>query len=123
MKTAYILCLAIAVLAAGCGGNAPTNAPANSSVQTNAAPSGGSLVTAPVDYLGAVAKAQQNSVKTVDVAAVSQAIRQFQVEQGRLPKDLEELVQEKYLPRIPPTPFGTKFVYDPATGEAKVVKL
>jgi hypothetical protein len=53
---------------------------------------------------------------------VNQAIRLFQVEQGRWPKDLDELVQEKYLARIPATPYGTKLVYDPATGEAKVVK-
>lgn len=111
----------------GCGdgsGNTSTGAasPAPESPQTNAGSGEGGFVTAPVDYLGAVAKQQQAAVKTIDVAAVSQAIKLFQTEQGRLPKDLDELVQEKYLPRIPATPYGTKLVYDATTGEVKVVK-
>ena len=80
------------------------------------------MLTAPVDYLSSITKAEQSAIKTIDVSAVSQAIRQFQVEQGRFPNDLNELVQDKYLPRIPPTPYGTKLAYDSATGEVKVVK-
>ena len=38
------------------------------------------------------------------------------------PKDLNELVTEKYLPRLPEPPYGMKFVYDANTGQAKVVQ-
>jgi hypothetical protein len=37
-----------------------------------------------------------------------------------MPKDLNELVP-KYLKSIPAPPPGTKFDYNPATGEVKVV--
>jgi hypothetical protein len=32
------------------------------------------------------------------------------------------LVQQKYIPKLPDTPFGTKLVYDAADGTVKVVK-
>jgi hypothetical protein len=121
MKTSLCLALLVFGLVAGCGdssGNAPKNPPP----PTNATSSGGSVVTAPVDYLGAIANQKKSMEKTVDVTVVNQAIQQFHVELGRLPKDLDELVQEKYLARIPPAPYGTQLLYDPATGQAKVVK-
>jgi hypothetical protein len=121
MRIASFLALGVLAFGAGCGGNGAGDGSTNSVPNTNASSSGGSVLTAPVDYLGAIARAQQSAVKSVGIANVNQAIKQFQTELGRLPKDLNELVQEKYLPRIPPTPYGTKLVYDPATGEAKVV--
>jgi hypothetical protein len=117
MKTSGCFCFAVLTMATGCGdgSNKPTQ-------PTNAAASGGSALSAPVDYLGAMGKAQQSAVKTIDTASLNQAIEMFQVDKGRLPKDLNELVQEKYVPRIPETPFGTRLDYDPKTGEIKVVK-
>src|SRR5689334_547072 len=116
MKTHFLFSLALAAYLVGCGeksGKADASA-------TNA--TGGSIVSAPTDYLKAAAKAQQDSVKTVDTASLDKAISMFNVDKGRYPKDLNELVQEKYIPKIPPTPFGTKLSYDPNTGGIGVVK-
>ena len=60
--------------------------------------------------------------KTVDTASLDKAISMFNVDKGRYPKDLNELVQEKYIPKIPPTPFGTKLSYDANSGRIEVVK-
>jgi hypothetical protein len=117
MKTSWCFSLTVLTMATGCGDH--SNKPAQ---PTNAATSGGSVLTAPVDYLGAMGNAQQSAVKTIDTASLKQAIQMFQVDKGRLPKELNELVQEKYLPRIPETPSGTRLDYDPNTGEIKVVK-
>lgn len=106
-----------ALVLAGCGDKS-----GNSSASTNSASSGGSLVTAPVDYLGAVAKAQQSAVKTVDTTSLNQAIQLFNVEKGRNPKDLNELVEQKFIPQIPAAPYGTKLVYDSGSGKVTVVK-
>jgi len=84
--------------------------------------SGGSVLTAPVDYLRAAGKAQQSAVKTVDTASLNQAIQLFNVEKGRNPKDLDELVREKFIPQIPAAPYGTKLVYDAGAGKVSVVK-
>jgi len=84
--------------------------------------SSGSVLTAPVDYLRAAGKAQQSAVKTVDTASLNQAIQLFNVEKGRNPKDLDELVREKFIPQIPAAPYGTKLVYDAGAGKVSVVK-
>lgn len=84
-------------------------------------PAGQNPITAPVDYLGAAAKAKKYSEKTIDIVNLKRAIQEFQAGEGRLPKDLNELVTEKYLNSIPQPPPGLKIVYDPKTGEVKIV--
>ena len=78
-------------------------------------------MTAPVDYLGSVGNAKQKAVKTVDVASLTQAVQMFQVSEGRLPKDLNELIATKYITKIPEAPYGQKIVYNPANGQVTVV--
>lgn len=111
MKTLLLFPVAGCLLLAGCGDGGGGSSGASS----------GNPVTAPVDYLGAVGQAQQKAVKTVDLSALNQAIKMFQVEEERLPKDLNELVEKKYLARIPEAPYGKKIVYEPGSGLVKVV--
>lgn len=111
------LLLLAAIFSAGCGDKkAPGGAES-----TNAS-SSGSPLTAPVDYLGAVGKAQQTAIKTIDTAQINHAIEMYRVEQGKNPPTLQDLVAEKYLSRLPDLPFGMKYSYDPATGIVKAVK-
>ena len=86
------------------------------------ATSAGNPITAPVDYLGTVAKGQQKAIKTLDGVSLDSAIRTFFEQESRYPKDLNELVTSGVLPKLPAPPAGMKFDYDPATGRAKVVK-
>lgn len=116
MKTTFCLCAIVALLLAGCGQD--SNRPAGSA--TNAAGSSGGVLTAPVDYLRAAGNAQKSAIKTVDTASLNKAIQMFNVEKGRNPKDLNELVQEKFYPQIPPAPAGMKLVYDSASGTVSV---
>ena len=106
--------LAAGLLLAGCGKD-----DSRSRTQTNASSSGNPL-TAPVDYLGAAARAKQSASKTVLGAGLDQAIKLFYAETGRFPKDLKELTPQ-YLSNIPPPPVGMKYDYDPNTGAVKVV--
>lgn len=117
-------------LAAGCGkpkastppGGGSTNTAAAASAATNQPNySSGNPLTAPVDYLGAVGAAQKRAVKTIDLTSLTQAIQLFQSMEGRLPKDLNELVAERYIGKIPDAPYGSKIVYDAKTGQVKVV--
>ena len=121
MKTFSFLLLSLAagLLLAGCGDN-------NSSKQaqaTNATPNynTGNPITAPVDYLGAVAQAKKYSEKQIDLAYLNEAIQQFNAAEGRCPKDLNELMPN-YIGKIPQAPYGSKIVYDAASGTVKVVK-
>ena len=108
-------CAVLTVAAVGCGDS--SSGPGQ---QTNAA-SAGNPVTAPVDYLGAVGNAKQRAVKTIDVTSLTQAIQMFQVSEGRFPKDLNELVTQKYIAKIPDAPYGQKIVYNPANGQVNLV--
>src|SRR5262245_35920836 len=117
MRISALLLLLATLALVGCGDQS-----SKSGQSTNAATSGGNPVTAPVDYLGAITKGEQAAVKTVDVTSISKAIDLFQADKGRYPKDLNELVQEKYLPRIPEAPYGWKLDYNPTTGQIKAVK-
>jgi hypothetical protein len=117
MKSLPVLLLVSAFFLAGCG-DKKSNPPA----ATNAASSGSSVLTAPVDYLDAVARSKITAEKTVDTVSLNNAIQMFSVEHGRNPKSLDELVTEKVIPRLPAAPYGMKIVYDAKTGTVQVVK-
>lgn len=116
MKTPLLVCFGVLALGTGCGKSGSTDAQS----QTNAS---SSPLTAPVDYLGALGQGKQYAEKTVDTVTINRDIQMFQEEEGRLPKDLNELVEKKYLPRIPQAPYGTKLVYDATNGVVKVVRI
>src|SRR5206468_11882641 len=117
MKKALLFLLLGGLALSGCG-KKEAKSTASSTNENNAT---GNQLTAPVDYLGAVAKAKKSAEKTVETVSLNQAIQQFSVAEGRYPKDLNELVTEKYLPKLPEPPYGMKIVYDAAKGEVKVV--
>jgi hypothetical protein len=111
------VCIGI-VLAAGlaaCGQK--ETAPSNS-----AAESSGNPLTAPVDYLGSISKAKQSMEARLDTVALRQAIQMFQAQEGRFPRDLNELVAKQYLRSVPPAPAGSRLSYNAANGEVRVVK-
>ena len=116
MKRSFCLSLAASVVLVGCGES--SNQPGQA---TNATASGSSPLSAPADYVGALGKAQQTAVKTVDTTSLNQAIQMFNVDQGRNPKDLNELVEKKFIPKLPEAPRGMKLDYDAAAGKVKVV--
>jgi hypothetical protein len=116
MKTTFCVCIAASLFLVGCGEKSDKPAAGT----TNA--SSGSPLTAPVDYLKAVGKAENTAIKTVDTTSLNQAVQLFNVDHGRNPKDLNELVEQKYIPQIPPAPFGEKLVYDANSGKVTTVK-
>ena|SRR5690349_4269639 len=114
MKAILAASLLTSVLLAGCGDSGSKSPKATNDTSS-------SVITAPVDYLGALDKGQQQAIKTIDVASINQAIQMFQVQEDWLPKSLEEMVQMKYLPSVPKAPRGKKIVYDANTGTIKLV--
>lgn len=72
-------------------------------------------------YLGETVERQKAAVKTVDLAMFNTAIQTFQVNEGRNPKDLNELVEKKCLAKLPPPPAGMKFEYNPTNATVAIV--
>lgn len=108
MKTSLLLSASLVLVLAGCGKSSDDSATVSP--------------TAPVDYLKSAADSKHSADKTVDAAALSKAVDMFNVQEGRFPKDLDELVAKKYIPQIPTPPVGSKIEYDAKTGAVKVMK-
>ncbi len=73
-------------------------------------------------YFGAIARAKQNSEKTIDTVGIQKAIQEFNIQEGRNPADLNELVTNNYLKSIPTPPYGMKIEYDAGRGLVKIVQ-
>jgi len=114
MKLLPTLPLMAGLLLAGCQ-KEPDSKPAPSST------SGGNPATAPADYLGAAANAHKTATTKVASTGLDQTIKLFYAQEGRFPKDLNELVRPEYLNAIPPPPAGMKYDYNPQSGQIKVV--
>jgi hypothetical protein len=114
MRTEALVLVALFTLATSCGKKeaAKANLTNNSS---------GNPITAPVDYLGAVAKGKKFAEKQVDLAQLKQSIQFFQANEDRFPKSLDEMISKHYLGEIPKAPYGMQIIYDPATGNVKIV--
>jgi PBP1b-binding outer membrane lipoprotein LpoB len=125
MKAFFLILVAAGLLLSGCGNNnsGSHTQGTNTSQTTNAERryDTGNPITAPVDYIGAVGQAQKYAVKQIDLAYLNQAIQLFNTQEGRLPKDLNELVPN-YVGKIPEAPYGSKIVYDASSGTVTVVK-
>ncbi|HXT10258.1 MAG TPA: hypothetical protein VN873_01755 [Candidatus Angelobacter sp.] len=118
MKRIVLLPAVALIIATGCGqsNSSQTGGSTNAAANDTANP-----IQAGAQYVGALGRAKQAAGKTVDIASVNQAIGLFQVDKGRFPNSLDELVQTGYLKKLPDVPYGMKLDYDPATGQAKVV--
>jgi hypothetical protein len=114
MKCLILLIACLTVLA-GCG-KSDTGTEAKNTNDSS------SPLTAPSDYLGALHKGQVAAEKVADTASITKAIQLFAIENGRNPKDLNELVEEKFLPAIPKPPYGMTYQYDANSGKVTVVK-
>lgn len=82
----------------------------------------GNALAAPANYLSAAGRAEQSMEKSIDTVAINNAVQLFQVQEGRNPKTLNELVEKKYLGKLPTPPFGTKLQYNKDDGKVTVVK-
>ncbi len=108
--------MAMAAVLAGCGDD-------NSKTSSNTAPPPVATNTPySLNYLGTLAAADKQAVKTVDVASLNKALSEFNVQEGRFPKTLAELVPS-YIAHVPEAPVGYKLNYDATAGEVTVTKV
>lgn len=113
MKTIFRAAAVVLCLMTGCSKQEEPAASGESSTS-------GNPLTAPADYLGAINQAQKTAVRQVDLASLNKAIQLFDVQEGRLPTNLTELVTKRYLPVVPEPPAGSELTYDPETGEVEI---
>jgi len=92
----------------GCGdSNSNSSAPAqNTSAANNSNP-----VKQPIDY----------AEKKAGLAALSQAVQQYNVQEGHYPQNLQALTPN-YIAKIPDAPTGYKWNYDANAGTVTLVQ-
>ena len=122
MKTSFLVLIVTGMLLTGCGKNksSPNLQGTNTSQTTNTTDSAHPAPSS-VDYLGTLMRADKSAVKTIDVSYLNEAVQLFNTQEGRLPKDLNELTPN-YVAKIPDAPYGYKIVYDATSGAVTVVK-
>ena len=118
MMKYFSLILAIFFLT-GCG-NSEEKPSAESKEAAAQVPEEGNPLTAPVDYLGAVNKANKFANKSIELAQVNKAMQEFKITEGRNPKDLAELVESGFLAQEPKAPYGMEVKYDVQTGKVTI---
>ncbi|MBW8863575.1 MAG: hypothetical protein JF609_01370 [Verrucomicrobia bacterium] len=107
MKMLHLLLAAVTgtLLLAGCGESSSTPTPTNPADVTN----------------NTLVNSKRTADKTIDVSFINQAIQLYNVQEGHLPKTLDDLVP-KYVAKIPDAPLGYKLSYDAVKGEVSVVR-
>jgi hypothetical protein len=81
----------------------------------------GNPAMAPLDYLAAQGKAKKFAERTISAAELTSAIQKFNAMEDRYPRDLNELVQQRYLQAAPAAPAGRHWDYNPQTGAIRLV--
>jgi hypothetical protein len=95
--------------------NAPAKAPGGDS---------GSQATGPLaDYAKGLSNSEKKAAEVTGTIAIGQAVQQYNIIEGRFPRTLDELVESRYLPKLPVAPRGKRYVYNPQSGEVTVVAL
>ncbi len=59
----------------------------------------------------------------IDLAGLTEAVREYAKWKMRVPKSLDELVASQYLTNIPAPPAGQKYAIDPNTLEVTLISL
>jgi outer membrane PBP1 activator LpoA protein len=108
----FLTSIAAAAVLAGCGDKSGSSPQGANSVNT--------ATNGFEGYVNSLGQAQKSADKTIDVSYLNQAVQQFNVQEGRYPKTLEELTPS-YVAKIPEVPVGYKLDYDATKGEVKVV--
>ena len=114
MKTLRPLAASFLVFVCGCGGSEKSQSSAAHQPEMSENP-----IEAPAEYIGVLGKAEQQAVRTADLATLTKAIQIFEAQEDRYPRDLKELVEKEYLAKLPVLPPGTVFSYDPKTGAVR----
>ena len=106
------------VVFAGCSADKPE--PVTDEAAEKTEEIGSNPLLAPVEYLGATARAKTSSQAKIALAPIQQAIQMYQVENGSFPPNLNALVQGGQIRALPTLPQGSTYQYNPSTGAVTV---
>jgi hypothetical protein len=116
MKALFLITFAAGAILSlsGCGdgsstGSSSSSAPAQN--QNSAAANNSNPIKQPIIY----------AQKKADLAALTEAVRQYNVQEGHYPQTLQDLTPN-YIARVPVAPDGYKWNYDASSGSVTLVQ-
>jgi hypothetical protein len=75
------------------------------------------------EYGRNLVNAEKTAKQVTGLVTLEQAVRQFEVVEGRFPRNLDELIAGRYLGKLPNPPHGKRFAYDAKTGKVNMESL
>jgi hypothetical protein len=78
------------------------------------------ITNAPAKYGEVMGRALKKAESMDNVLYLKNKINTFHIQKGRYPANLQELVDEQLIDKIPEPPKGMKYDYDPSTGSLNV---
>lgn len=75
------------------------------------------------EYGKNLSNAEKNAAQVTGLTTLTQAVKQFEVMEGRFPRNLDELIVGRYFAKLPVPPRGKRFVYDAKTGKVDVESM
>src|ERR1051325_127035 len=108
MKTWFVFPLALTIFVLGCGksdqsqsNGASTNQPGVVAAAVNVATNQQTAGKEIEKYGHTMAQARGKATIQTDLLSVDHAVQAFYADRGEFPKNLDELITEKFLPRLP----------------------
>jgi hypothetical protein len=80
------------------------------------------IASPPSGHPESAMKNQKRSPTAADINSMNKAVESFYVQEGRFPNDLLELVEKKYVRRMPPLPDTATWDYDTNSGVVSIRK-
>ncbi len=78
------------------------------------------ILNAPEKYTGVMGKTLKKTKAMDSLLYLKNKINTFQIQEGRYPASLNELVEKKYIEKLPVPPEEMVFTYDSSTGKVDV---
>ncbi|MBK8476024.1 MAG: hypothetical protein IPL39_06830 [Opitutaceae bacterium] len=75
------------------------------------------------EYGKNLSNAEKTAAQVTGLTTLTQAVKQFEVMEGRYPRNLDELIVGRYFAKLPVPPRGKRFLYDAKTGKVDVESL
>jgi len=78
------------------------------------------VINAPGEYGKVMSRALKKTKSLDNLMILKNKINTFQIQEGRYPSSLNELVEKKYIEKLPQPPEGMKYYYDSSNGKIDV---
>ena len=75
----------------------------------------------PANYVRGALESGDKAKGKLGIVTLERGIKTFQIQEGKNPASLQQLVKKGFVSSVPPAPVGKKYSYNAKTGKVKIV--